>query len=113
MALPSAVIRPEGIMFPGKQPVRTAGLVITPLVIVGAVQVEAALAGLRSAPSSAVPTIPSGPRSRNEKSPLRSAGVGRVRVAPAVRRVSFPSKPPKKKNLSFFIGPPKITPKTL
>src|SRR2546425_12887935 len=113
MALPSTVIRPEGIMFPGKQPVRTAGLVITPLVIVGAVQVEAALAGLRSAPSSAVPTIPSGPRSRNEKSPARSALVGSVPVGPEVRRVSFHSKPPEKKNLSFFIGSPKISPKSL
>src|SRR5438128_5723123 len=113
MALPSTVIRPAGILLPGKQPVRTAGLVMTPLVIVGAVQVEAALAGFRSAPSSAVPTIPSGPRSRTEKSPARSKLLGNVRVAPEVRRMAFHSKPPKKKNLSFLIGPPKLPPKSL
>src|SRR5262245_48686484 len=100
--------------FPGKHPVRTAGLVITPLVIVGPTQVEAAFAGFRNAPSSAVPTIPSGPRNRTEKSPLRSALDGIERSGEAeVRRMIFHSKPPKKKNLSFLIGPPKLPPKSL
>src|SRR5262245_1276217 len=102
------------MIFPGKHPVRTAGLVITPLVIVGATQVDAGLAGLRSAPSSAVPTIPSGPRSRAEHSPQRSALLGIVRSGDAEsRRMIFHSRPPKKKNLSFLIGPPKLPPKSL
>src|SRR5262245_12288567 len=101
----------EGIMLPGKQPVRTAGAVITPLVTVDPVQVLAALAGLRSAPSSAVPTIPSGPRRRKEKSPFLSAIVGIERPVDAVkRRIDFHSMPPKKKNLSLMIGPPKLQP---
>src|SRR4030095_16840219 len=104
-ALPSAVIRFDGMMFPGKQPVRTAGVVITPLVIVGPVQVFRGLAGLRSTPSSSVPTRLSGPRNRWEKSPLRSARVGIERPVEAVnRRIFFHSWPPKKKNLSLMIG---------
>src|SRR2546425_12061467 len=98
MALPLTVIRPEGIMLPGKQPVRTAGLVITPLVIVGAVQVEAALAGLRSAPSCGVPTIPCGPRSPNQKFPGPFKLLGDVRAGPGGRRMSVPSTAPERKN---------------
>src|SRR2546422_741016 len=114
MALPSVVKRLGGMVLFGKQPVRTAGLVITPLVMVGATQVAAALAGFLSAPSSAVPTIPSGPRNRNEKFPLRSALVGIVRSGdPEVRRMIFHSSPPKMKNLSLMIGPPKLPPKLL
>src|SRR2546426_12333172 len=111
MALPSAVKKPAGMVLFGKQPVRTAGLVTTPLVMVGATQVVAALAGFLSTPSSAVPIIPSGPRNRNEKPPLRSALVGIVRSPVAeVRRMIFPSSPPKMKNLSLMIGPPRLPP---
>src|SRR5215470_7357701 len=114
MARPSAVIRLAGMVLFGKQPVRTAAFVITPFVMVGATQVEAALAGFLSAPSSSVPMIPSGPRSRNEKFPLRSALVGIVRRSEAeVRRMSFHSRPQKKKNLSLIIGPPRLPPKLL
>src|SRR5262245_17125729 len=114
MALPSAGIKLAGMILFGKHPVRTAALVITPLVMVGATQVDAALAGLRSAPSSSVPIMPSGPRSRREKSPLRSARVGSVRSDELVkRRIYFHSMPAKKKNLSLMIGPPKLRPKLL
>src|SRR5262244_1839887 len=114
MARPSAVIRLVGIVLFGKQPVRTAARVITPLVIWGATQVEAALAGFLNTPSSSVPIIPSGPRSRNEKFPLRSVLAGIVRRSEAeVRRMIFHSRPPKKKNLSLIIGPPKLPPKLL
>src|SRR5262245_48343767 len=114
MARPSAVMRLVGIVLLGKHPVRTAALVMTPLVMVGAEQVELALAGLRKTPSSAVPTLPSGPRNLNEKSPLRSARVGIVRSGEvAKRRMYFHSIPPKKKNLSLIIGPPKLKPKLL
>src|SRR5688572_611459 len=112
MALPSAVIKFAGIVLFGKHPVRTAALVMTPLVMVGATQVELALAGLRNAPSSSVPTRPSGPRNLNEKSPFRSAPVGIVRSGEVwKRRMYFHSMPPKKKNLSLMIGPPKLKPK--
>src|SRR5262245_8861183 len=101
-------------MLPGKQLVRTAAFVITPLVNSGAVQLPSGLDGSRSTPSSAVPTMPSGPRKRNEKSPLRSARVGIERPVEAVkRRIFFHSMPPKKKNLSLMIGPPKLQPKLL
>src|SRR5215471_885443 len=114
MARPSAVIRFAGMVLFGKQPVRTAALVITPFVMVGPTQLEAGLAGFLSAPSSAVPIMLSGPRSRNEKFPLRSALVGIVRRSEDdVRRMSFHSRPPKKKNLSLMIGPPKLPPKLL
>src|SRR6267378_1974707 len=114
MALPSVVNRLAGMVLFGKQPVRTAALVITPPVMVGATQVVAAFAGFLSAPSSAVPMIPSGPRKRNEKFPPRSALVGMVRSPVAeVRRISFHSSPPKIKNLSLMIGPPRLPPKLL
>src|SRR5262245_35898434 len=48
------------------------------------------------------------------KSPRRSARVGIVRNADAVnRRMYFHSIPPKKKNLSLMIGPPRLQPKLL
>src|SRR5829696_6004707 len=116
MAAPSVVMRFEGMMFlsatfvPPKQPVRLAGVVMVPLELkTGAVQVLAALLGSRSTPSSAVPTTPSGPRRRSEKSPPSSASVGTVLGAGlASRLIFFHSCPPKKKNLSFLIGPPKL-----
>src|SRR6266849_6738072 len=80
IAFPSAVNKPDGIMFPVKQPVRIAAVLMLPSELkVGATQVLAAFAGFRRTPSSAVPTTPSGPRRRNEKSPSLSALVGIVR----------------------------------
>src|SRR5262249_34097932 len=114
MALPSAVSRLAGMVLFGKHPVRTAALVMTPLVIVGAVQALAGCLGSRRTPSSAVPTIPSGPASRNEKSPFRSARVGMLRDEEALkRRMYLNSLPPKKKSLSLIIGPPRAKPKSL
>src|SRR5438128_7208321 len=80
IAFPLVVNKPDGIAFPGKQPVRIAAVLIVPSALkTGATQVLAAFAGFRKTPSSAVPTTPSGPRKRKEKSPPRSALVGIVR----------------------------------
>src|SRR6267378_1090638 len=121
MALPSAVNRLLGMIFlrvtlvPPKQPVRFAGVLTLPSELrTRAVQVAAGLVGSRRTPSSSVPTIPSGPRNRNEKFPLRSALVGIFRRPVAeVRRMIFHSSPPKMKNLSLMIGPPRLPPKLL
>src|SRR6266542_2459454 len=115
MARPSGVILLPGIMFlsatvlPPKHPVRMAEDMTTPLLITGATQVLAAQLGSLSPPSSAVPTVPSGPRRRMEKSPFNSASVGAVRrCAFERRRIYFHSCPPKKNNLSLIIGPPML-----
>ena len=48
------------------------------------------------------------------KSPLRMARVGSVRSVGVVkRRISFHSCPPKKNSLFFWIGPPRLQPKSL
>src|SRR5678815_3171497 len=93
IARPSVVMRAVGMMLrsatllPPKQPVRFAGVVTTPCALItGATHVFAALFGSRNTPSSAVPTAPSGPRSRNEKSPFNSASDGTVRRCAAERR---------------------------
>src|SRR4030095_13369524 len=98
MAAPSAVMRLVGMIFrratllPPKHTVRTAALVMTPVELtVGATQVLAALLGSLITPSSVVPTIPSKPRSRNEKSPAHSRLVGIVEVFDSIRRISFHS----------------------
>src|SRR5260221_10590613 len=81
---------------------------------VGATQVLDAFAGSRRPPSSAVPTMPSGPRKRKEKSPNLSARVGRLRCTGAEsNRMRLYSWPTKKKSLSFLIGPLKFQPKLL
>src|ERR1044072_29075 len=115
IARPPVVLRAVGMLFrgatllPPKQPVRFAGVVTTPFVITGATQVFAALFGSRSTPSSAVPTVPSGPRRRKEKSPFNSASDGTVRRCAAERRrMYFHSWPPKKNSLSLTIGPPML-----
>src|SRR5712671_7396329 len=115
IALPSAVNKPDGIMFPVKQPVRIAAVLMLPSVLkVGATHVLAAFAGFRRTPSSAVPTTPSGPRRRLEKSPNLSARVGRLRLTGAEsNRIRLYSWPMKKKSLSFLIGPLKFQPKLL
>src|SRR5262249_606539 len=74
---------------------------------------DAGFLGSRNAPSSAVPIILSGPRRLNEKSPLRSALVGRRALNSSARRIYFHSIPPKKKNLFLMIGPPVFHPKLL
>src|SRR5262245_7238217 len=102
MAFPSAVSRFAGMMLFGKQAV---------LLVVEQVP---DMSGSRRTPSSAVPTILSGPASRNEKSPFRSARVGMLRdAAPVKRRMYLNSLPPKKKSLSLMIGPPREKPKSL
>src|SRR3989442_13453936 len=115
IAFPLVVNKPDGIAFPGKQPVRIAAVLIVPSALkTGATQVLAAFAGFRKTPSSAVPTTPSGPRKRKEKSPSLSALVGRLRLTGAEScRIYLYSCPPKKKNLSFLIGPLKFQPKLL
>src|SRR5260370_6761390 len=115
IALPSVVNKPDGIMFPVKQPVRIAAVLMLPSALkTGATQVLAAFAGFRRTPSSAVPTMPSGPRKRKEKSPNLSACVGRLRFTGAEScRMRLYSWPTKKKNLSFLIGPLKFQPKLL
>src|SRR5207237_8104106 len=83
-AFPSVVNKPDGITLPAKQPVRIAAVLILPSALkAGPTQVLAAFAGFRSTPSSAVPTTPSGPRRRKEKSPNLSARVGRLRLTGA------------------------------
>src|SRR5258706_15579328 len=85
MAFPSVVNRLDGIRFPEKQPVRIAAVLMLPSVLkVGATHVLAAFAGFRRTPSSAVPTMPSGPRKRALKSPSLSACVGILLVTGAV-----------------------------
>src|SRR5713101_6146372 len=80
IALPSVVNKPDGIKFPAKQPVRIAAVLMLPSELkVGATHVLAAFVGSRRTPSSAVPTTPSGPRRREEKSPNLSARVGILR----------------------------------
>ena len=65
-------------------------------------------------PSSAVPGLPSAPASLSEKSPSNSALEGIVLFVGAENcLMSFHSMPPKKKNLSLIIGPPKLKPKLL
>src|SRR5262249_23775701 len=114
MARPSAVIRFAGMVLFGKQPVRTAALVITPFVMVGPTHVEAGLARVLSGPASAGAIISCGPGHPNRKIPLRSGPVGIAgRSEAEVRRMSFHSRPPKKKNLSLIIGPPRLPPKLL
>src|SRR5438132_8847245 len=115
IAFPLVVNKPDGIAFPGKQPVRIAAVLIVPSALkTGATQVLAAFAGFRRTPSSAVPTTPSGPRRRKEKSPNLSARVGRLRLAGAESsRMRLYSWPTKKKSLSFLIGPLKFHPKLL
>src|SRR5207245_3009242 len=94
MARPSAVMRFVGIMFPAKQAVRTA----TPATMAQLPD----LVGSFKNPSSAVPTIPSAPLRRKEKSPFNSAVVGSVwGLAAPDRWIFFHSIPPKKKNLSL------------
>src|SRR6266567_5453616 len=115
IAFPSVVNKPDGITLPAKQPVRIAAVLMLPSELkVGATQVLAAFAGFRRTPSSAVPTTPSGPRRRKEKSPPRSALVGIVRRTGAEsRRMYLYSWPTKKKSLSFLTGPLKFQPKLL
>src|SRR6266404_5528746 len=114
-AFPSVVNKPDGITLPAKQPVRIAAVLMLPSALkAGPTQVLAAFAGFRSTPSSSVPTTPSGPRRRTEKSPNLSARVGRLRLAGAessqMRLYSWPTK---KKSLSFLIGQLKFQPKLL
>src|SRR2546425_10614707 len=99
MALPSAVIRTVGMMLPEKHPVRTAATVTTPPEMVGPTQVVSALFGSLITPSSAVPTTPSGPLSRNEKSPFNSRLVGSGWVLAGLsRRIFFHPCPKEKEN---------------
>src|SRR6267378_8419892 len=115
IAFPSVVNRPDGIAFPEKQPVRMAAVLMLPSALkTGATHVLVALAGFRRTPSSAVPTTPSGPRKRKEKSPDLSARVARLRCTGAEsNRMRLYSWPTKKKSLSFLIGPLKFQPKLL
>src|SRR5260370_38036620 len=84
IAFHSVVSKAVGIRFPANQPVRIAAVLMLPSALkTGATQVLAAFAGFRRTPSSAVPTMPSGPRKRKEKSPNLSACVGRLRFTGA------------------------------
>jgi len=71
------------------------------------------LSGSRSTPSSAVPTCPSAPRSRTEKSPLSSARVGSVCRAGLVKRLIVRRCWPAKKNSRLRISGPPMAPSKL
>jgi hypothetical protein len=90
MARPSAVMRLAGITLPGKQAVRSV-----------AVQLPEREGSRRGAV-------------RALKSPARMARVGRVRkLGPLKRRMRFHSSPAKKNSLFFWMGPPRLHPKSL
>ena len=70
--------------------------------------------GSRMKPSSAVPTIPSAPRSLNEKSPILSSLVGSdFRAGSESRRMYLYSCPAKMNSFFLMIGPLKFHPKLL